>query len=72
MVQELFTTFGASAVAGLPSGSSSHWYPRWIPVEVAWPRSLKILTAIHRASGATPTEVPPPSPPTITPIVWVP
>src|SRR5439155_5703935 len=49
-----------------------HWYPLWIPVVVAAPRSLKTFTAIHRASGATPTAVPPASPPTITPIVAVP
>src|ERR1700745_1701135 len=68
---ESLTTSGASAVAGLPSGSSSHWNPWWIPVEVAVPRSLKILTAIHVASGAIPTELPPASPPTITPMVQV-
>src|SRR5262249_9601230 len=39
---------------------------------VAVPRSLNILTAIHVASGATPTELPPASPPTITPMVRVP
>ena len=33
IVQELLTTSGASAVAGLPSGSSSHWKPWWIAVE---------------------------------------
>src|SRR5262245_31136733 len=67
VAHELLSTSGASAVAGFPSGSSSHWNPWWIPVEVAVPRSLKILTAIHDASGATPTELPPVSPPTITP-----
>src|SRR5262249_54797160 len=72
IAHELLTTSGASAVAGLPAGSSSHWNPWWIPVEVAVPRSLNILTAIHVASGATPTELPPASPPTITPIVQVP
>src|SRR5499425_437241 len=72
VAHELLTTSGASGVAGLPSGSSSHWNPWWIPVEVAIPRSLNILTAIHVASGATPTELPPASPPTITPIVQVP
>src|SRR3972149_2245953 len=34
--------------------------------------SLKILTAIHRAPGATPMVDPPASPPTIIPIVPVP
>src|SRR6266550_699160 len=72
IVQESLTTSGASAVAGFPSGSSSHWNPRWIVVEVVLPRSLKIFTAIHFASGATPIELPPASPPTMTPIVWVP
>src|SRR6516225_3937170 len=71
-VQELSTTFGASVVLGLWSGSSSHWKPWWIRVVVAEPWSLKILTAIQRASGAMPIEVPPASPPTITPIVAVP
>jgi hypothetical protein len=36
------------------------------------PRSLKIFAAIHLASGATPTELPPALPPTMTPIVCVP
>src|SRR5215813_1174014 len=72
IAHESLTTSGASAVAGLPSGSSSHWNPWWIPVEVAVPRSLNILTAIHVASGASSTELPPASPPTITPIVHVP
>src|SRR4029077_15161232 len=43
-----------------------------MPEEAAFPRSLKIFTPIHLASGATPTEVPPASPPTMTPIVHVP
>src|SRR5512132_1393437 len=72
IVQESFTTSGASAVAELPSGSSNHWNPWWMPREVAVPRSLNILTAIQVASGATPTELPPASPPTITPMVHVP
>src|SRR5215472_16020062 len=72
IAHESLTTSGASALPGLPSGSSSHWNPWWIPVEVAVPRSLKILTAIHVASGAIPTELPPASPPTITPMVQVP
>ncbi len=71
-VHELLTTFGVSAVLGSLSGSSSHWKPRWIPAVVATPWSLKILTAIHLASGATPIEVPPASRPTMTPIVHVP
>src|SRR5689334_22264294 len=71
-VHEAFTTSGASAVAGLPSGSSSHWNPLWIAVVEAAPRSLKIFTAIQRAPGATPIAVPPAEPPTITPAVAVP
>src|SRR5689334_10926647 len=72
IVHESLTTPGASAVSGLPSGSSSHWNTCWIHVVVAVARSLKILTAIHVASGAIPTELPPASPPTITPMVQVP
>ena len=45
------TTFGASAVPGFPSGSSSHWNPWWMRAVVAEPWSSKILTAIHCASG---------------------
>ena len=72
IVQESSTTSGASLVAGLPSGSSSHWKPRWTPAAVATPWSLKIFTAIQRASGAIPIAEPPASPPTIAPIVHVP
>src|SRR5262249_29445144 len=72
VAHELLTTSGASGVAGFPSGSSSHLTPWWIPVGVAAPRSLKILPAIHVASGAPPTELPPASPPTITPMFQVP
>ena len=72
-VHELLTTAGASGVPGLPSGIHQ-------PLESQVDGrgrgdvrlSLKILTAIHCAAGATPTEVPPASPPTITPIVQVP
>src|SRR5262249_55916880 len=70
--QELLTTSGASGVFGLPSGSSSHWKPRWIALLVATPLSLKILTAIHCACGATPIVAPDALPPPITPIVQVP
>ena len=63
---------GASSVAALRSGSSSHWYPRWIRLSVDEPWSSKILTAIHFASGAIPRAVPPASPPTITPVTQVP
>ena len=41
-------------------------------VAVAVPLSLKILAAIHVAPGAMPIDVPPASPPTMTPIVAVP
>ena len=69
---ELLTICGASAVLGLPSGSSVHCNARWILLVVALPRSLKILAAIHFAPGATPIAVPPCAPPTITLIVHVP
>ena len=71
-VHELLTTCGASAVAGSPSGSSSHWNARWVLLVRLWPASLKIRAAIQRAPGATPIDVPPALPPTITPITWVP
>ena len=54
IVHESLTTFGASAVAGFPSGSSSHWKPRWMVVDVAAPRSSKIFTAIHGRRGRHP------------------
>ncbi len=41
-------------------------------VAVAVPLSLKIFAAIHVAPGAMPIDVPPASPPTMTPIVAVP
>ena len=56
--QEPLTTWGASAVAGSWSGSSTHWKAWWTAVAVAAPRSLKILAAIQLAPGAIPIEVP--------------
>ena len=69
---ELFTTCGASGVAGFASGSMTHCIAWWMAVAVAVPRSLKILAAIQRAPGATPTDDPPADPPTMMPIVAVP
>src|SRR5262249_40248657 len=72
VAHELLTTSGASAVAGLPSGSSSHWNPWGIAGGVGVPRAVELWRAIHAASGAPPTELPRASPPTITPMVRVP
>ena len=63
---------GVSAVPGSPSGSSAHWKAWWIAVRELPPASFQIRAAIQLAPGATPIEVPPASPPTITPIVPVP
>src|SRR5918999_2043052 len=66
---ELFTTSGA--LDGSPPGASIHWKPSWMMLVVVEPESRKILTAIHSASGATPTTSPG-GPPTIVPVTCVP
>ena len=68
----MFTTWGASAVAGLPSGSRTHWKAAWIAVAVAVPVSLKILAAIHVAPGRHPDRRPAGVPADDDPIVAVP
>jgi hypothetical protein len=66
---ELLTTSGA--LAGSPPGASIHWKPSWMMLVLVEPESRKIFTAIHSASGATPT-MSPGAPPTIVPVTCVP
>ena len=67
---ELLTTSGAAA--GSPPGASIHWKPSWTSDSVPTPLSLRILAAIHSASGATPVISPPGGEPRIVPVTWVP
>ena len=65
---ERLTMFGASSVAELPSGSSSHWNAAWMPLSVLCPMSSKARAAMNWAPGAMPM----PLPATITPVTSVP
>ena len=69
---ELLITAGKSAVAGLSSGSASHWAAASTSLPAPWPSPRIAFATSSFAPGATPTGERSGSPPTIRPAVWVP